>query len=94
MPPDAGAGYSRARLPAKGSSTPHIRQAGTATSPDVRATRKHASPQDLCQKTVSQTDCPADPDLVFGKDVDGKYESALKKIGIDLGMLSNEAGHA
>ena len=62
LPPGAGAGYSRARLPAKGSSTPHIRQAGTATSPDVRATRKHASPQDLCQKTVSQTDCPADPD--------------------------------
>lgn len=38
--------------------------------------------------------CPADPELVFGKDVDGKYERALKKIGIDLGMLSNEAGHA
>lgn len=38
--------------------------------------------------------CPADPDLVFGKDVDGKYERALKKIGIDLAMLSNEAGHA
>jgi len=38
--------------------------------------------------------CPADADLVFGKDVDAKYERALKKIGIDLGMLSNEAGHA
>jgi putative transcriptional regulator len=38
--------------------------------------------------------CPADPDLVFGKDIDGKYERALKKIGIDLAMLSNEAGHA
>jgi putative transcriptional regulator len=38
--------------------------------------------------------CPADPDLVFGKDVDKKYERALKKIGIDLAMLSNEAGHA
>jgi putative transcriptional regulator len=38
--------------------------------------------------------CPADPDLVFGKDVDSKYERALKKIGIDLAMLSNEAGHA
>jgi len=38
--------------------------------------------------------CPADADLVFGKDVDAKYERALKKIGIDLGMLSTEAGHA
>ena len=31
---------------------------------------------------------------VFGPDVDGKYEKAMKKIGIDLGMLSSEAGHA
>ena len=38
--------------------------------------------------------CPADTDLVFGKDVDGKYERALRKLGIDLAMLSNEAGHA
>jgi putative transcriptional regulator len=38
--------------------------------------------------------CPADPDLVFGKDVDGKYERALKKLGVELAMLSNEAGHA
>jgi putative transcriptional regulator len=38
--------------------------------------------------------CPADPDLVFGKDVDTKYERALKKLGIELAMLSNEAGHA
>lgn len=38
--------------------------------------------------------CPADSDLVFGQDIDGKYERALKKIGIDLAMLSNEAGHA
>ena len=37
--------------------------------------------------------CPADPDLVFGKDVDAKYERALKKLGIELAMLSNEAGH-
>ena len=27
-------------------------------------------------------------------DIDGKYDQALKKIGIDLGMLSSEAGHA
>jgi putative transcriptional regulator len=38
--------------------------------------------------------CAADPELVFGKDATGKYEKALKKIGIDLGMLSSEAGHA
>src|ERR1700756_2949997 len=38
--------------------------------------------------------CTADSDLVFGTDVGGKYERALKKIGIDLGMLSSEAGHA
>jgi len=38
--------------------------------------------------------CTADPELVFGSDIDGKYERALKKIGIDLGMLSSEAGHA
>src|SRR5947207_1240395 len=38
--------------------------------------------------------CAADSDLVFGSDVGAKYERALRKIGIDLGMLSNEAGHA
>src|SRR5882672_6472825 len=32
--------------------------------------------------------CTADPELVFGPDVGGKYHKALKKIGIDLGMLS------
>ncbi|TAK48424.1 MAG: YqgE/AlgH family protein [Xanthobacteraceae bacterium] len=38
--------------------------------------------------------CPADPELIFGADIGKKYEQALKKIGIDLAMLSNEAGHA
>ncbi len=38
--------------------------------------------------------CTADPELIFGPDTDGKYEKALKKIGIDLGMLSSESGHA
>ena len=38
--------------------------------------------------------CTADSELVFGTDVGGKYDKALKKIGIDLGMLSSEAGHA
>jgi putative transcriptional regulator len=38
--------------------------------------------------------CSADPELIFGTDIGGKYGRALKKIGIDLGMLSSEAGHA
>src|SRR5690348_10535726 len=38
--------------------------------------------------------CAADQELIFGKDVERKYERALRKLGIDLGMLSNEAGHA
>jgi putative transcriptional regulator len=38
--------------------------------------------------------CPADTELVFGRDNEGKYNKALKKIGIDIGMLSGEAGHA
>ena len=38
--------------------------------------------------------CSADSELIFGQDTGGKYQKALKKIGIDLGMLSTEAGHA
>src|SRR5258706_108605 len=38
--------------------------------------------------------CDADPDLIFGGDIEEKYIRALRKIGIDPGMLSNEAGHA
>jgi putative transcriptional regulator len=38
--------------------------------------------------------CDADQDLVFGDDVEEKYARALRKIGVDPGMLSNEAGHA
>jgi len=38
--------------------------------------------------------CPADPELIFGADIVGKYDKALRKIGIDLSQLSNEAGHA
>src|ERR1700687_4204349 len=38
--------------------------------------------------------CAADPELIFGTDTDAKYEKALRKIGIDLGMLSSQAGHA
>src|ERR1700754_661772 len=38
--------------------------------------------------------CDADPDLIFGDDIEEKYVRALRKIGIDPGMLSPEAGHA
>src|ERR1700758_1710404 len=38
--------------------------------------------------------CDADADLVFGDDVEDKYTRALRKIGVDPGMLSNDAGHA
>jgi putative transcriptional regulator len=38
--------------------------------------------------------CAADSELIFGSDPGAKYDRALKKLGIDLGMLSSEAGHA
>jgi putative transcriptional regulator len=36
----------------------------------------------------------ADADLVFDRDNDGKWQRALAKLGIDLTMLSTDAGHA
>ncbi len=38
--------------------------------------------------------CPADADLIFAPDDDNKYDRALAKLGVDLGMLSSDAGHA
>jgi putative transcriptional regulator len=38
--------------------------------------------------------CQADPDLLFGTNVETKYAKALQKIGIRPGMLSSEVGHA
>jgi putative transcriptional regulator len=38
--------------------------------------------------------CAADSELIFGPDIEGKYTKALRKIGIDPGMLSSESGHA
>ena len=35
-----------------------------------------------------------DTDLLFGSDLDGKWERAIRKIGIDPRMLSGDAGHA
>ena len=37
---------------------------------------------------------PADADLVFDADFEGKWQRALGKLGIDLTLLSTEAGHA
>ena len=36
---------------------------------------------------------PADDELVFGADLDGKWLKAMKKIGIDPIMLADGAGH-
>jgi putative transcriptional regulator len=38
--------------------------------------------------------CDADDDLVFGINLDGKYDQALAKLGIDVSFLSGDAGHA
>ena len=38
--------------------------------------------------------CSPDPELLFGADIDAKYDRALKKIGIRPGMLSSDIGHA
>ncbi|MGH7092916.1 MAG: YqgE/AlgH family protein [Stellaceae bacterium] len=37
---------------------------------------------------------PADTGLLFDADLDGKWRRALAKLGVDLTMLSTEAGHA
>jgi putative transcriptional regulator len=36
----------------------------------------------------------ADRDIVFDPDQDGKWRRALAKLGVDLTMLSTDAGHA
>ena len=36
----------------------------------------------------------ADDDLVFDAELDGKWQRALAKLGVDLSMLSSDAGHA
>ena len=38
--------------------------------------------------------CPADPAILFDRDLDTKYIRALRLIGVDLGSLSSAAGHA
>ena len=38
--------------------------------------------------------CDADSNLVFGANAEEKYRLAMRKIGIDLGKLSSDSGHA
>jgi putative transcriptional regulator len=38
--------------------------------------------------------CPADPDIIFDADDARKYDRALATLGLNLGTLSSEAGHA
>jgi len=38
--------------------------------------------------------CPADRDLIFGSDDDGKWERAMRKIGVDPALLSARGGQA
>ena len=37
---------------------------------------------------------PSDAGLAFGPDIDSKWERAIAKIGVDLSLLSGDAGHA
>jgi putative transcriptional regulator len=37
--------------------------------------------------------CPADPDILFDRDLESKYIRALRSMGIDLARLSSGAGH-
>lgn len=38
--------------------------------------------------------CPADVDLIFDSNLEGKYERALAKLGVHPSFLVSEAGHA
>jgi len=38
--------------------------------------------------------CPALPELIFDTNLDNKYDRALSLLGVDLGRLAVEAGHA
>jgi putative transcriptional regulator len=38
--------------------------------------------------------CPSDPDLLFDRNLNQKYERALSKLGIDPSHLVSDAGHA
>ena len=36
----------------------------------------------------------ADEELVFGEDIDSKWERAIAKLGVEVSLLSGDAGHA
>ena len=38
--------------------------------------------------------CSADRELIFGTEIEAKYDKAMQKIGIRPGMLSSDVGHA
>ncbi len=38
--------------------------------------------------------CSADDELLFGSDLEDKYDAALEKIGVSAALLSSQAGHA
>lgn len=38
--------------------------------------------------------CPADPEIVFGTDLESKYARTMAKLGVNLSHLVNDAGHA
>ena len=37
---------------------------------------------------------PADDSLIFGNEIDDRWEAAMAKLGININMLSGDAGHA
>jgi putative transcriptional regulator len=37
---------------------------------------------------------PADESLIFGDDINGKWDGALSRLGISPALLSGDAGHA
>lgn len=49
---------------------------------------------DLEIRENSWLNVPSDGDLLFGADLESKYEQAIHKLGIDVGLLSADAGHA
>lgn len=54
------------------------------------------SPGQLDQEILENVwlNVPPDADLLFGQELDSKWERAIGKLGIDFSMLSGEAGHA
>jgi putative AlgH/UPF0301 family transcriptional regulator len=47
-----------------------------------------------CTTDADRLSVAADDEIVFTSDHDGKWHKAPAKLGIDLSMLSTNAGHA